>query len=336
MPPPLDDRRPVRWGILGAGRIAASVGVDIQSSPDSEVTAIGSRDGKRAADLARGLGADSSTRAHGSYEELVADPAVDVIYVATTHAQHHRDALLALRGGKPILVEKAFTLNAAQAREIFAEARARDLFCMEAMWMRCNPVVRRAQEIAASGQLGRILSVTADHGQRFAFDPENRLYDLAVGGGALLDLGVYPATFAWLFLGPPETVFTTGARSPTGSDVTTAMQWGYADGRFAHISCTTLSATPGHGLVVGTEGWLRLSGPFYYPDRLVVNVAGEEKTTGEKLPGHGYGPEVAEVERCLRAGEWQSPLVPWDDTLGVLAVMDAARSHLGVSYPGES
>ncbi|MEP6851959.1 MAG: Gfo/Idh/MocA family oxidoreductase [bacterium] len=335
MPTPLDQTRPVRWGILGAGRIAATVGADIQDSPDSEIVAIGSRDVGRATDLAGRLNLADAARSYGSYDELAADPDVDVIYVATTHGQHHHDALLALRAGKPLLVEKAFTLDEATGREVFDEAREQDLFCMEAMWMRCNPVVRQAQQLVADGRIGRVLSVSADHGQSFPFDPQNRLYDLSVGGGALLDLGVYSATFAWLFLGQPETVATTGSLSPTGSDVTTAMQWGYADGRFASVSCTTRSATPCEGLVVGTQGWLRLSGPFYYPDRLELHVGDQTEVSGAKLAGNGYGPQVAEVERCLRAGEIESSLVPWADTLGILAVMDAARANLGVRYPGD-
>ncbi|MFC7614234.1 Gfo/Idh/MocA family protein [Actinokineospora soli] len=190
--------------------------------------------------------------AYGSYAELVADPGVDVVYVATTHAHHHEHALLAIEAGKHVLVEKAFTLTAAQAGDIVAAAAKRDVFCMEAMWMRMNPLVRRALEMARDGAIGRVLSVTADHGQRFAFDPKHRLFDLEAGGGALLDLGVYSATVAWLFLGEPSGMTTTGHLSPTGSDATMAMQWSYDDDRYAHVACTTESLTPCVATVVGT------------------------------------------------------------------------------------
>ncbi len=332
MADPLDPSRPVRWGILGAGGIAATVGHDIAQSADSEVVAVGARDAGRAADLAGRLGAP---RSYGSYAELVADPDVDVVYVATTHGQHHEHGLLCLRAGKPILMEKAFTLNAREAREVIAEAQARDLFCMEAMWMRMNPLVRAAHELVVSGGIGDVLSVSADHGQRVPFDPDSRMYDLAAGGGALLDLGVYSASFAWLFLGRPDTVSATGELSPTGSDYTTAMQWGYADGRFAHPTCTTRSRTPMAGLVVGTRGWLRLTGPFYKPDTLVVHTVDGERTEHQQLPGNGFGPEIAEVERCLRAGERESPLMTWDDTVGILEVLDDARAQVGVRYPAD-
>src|SRR5215470_1285374 len=170
----------IRWGILGAGGIAGTVGVEIAATPGNEVVGVGARDADRAAALAGRLGAP---RSYGSYPELVADPDVDVVYIATTHGQHHQHTLLCLRAGKPVLVEKAFTLNARQAREVIAEARAQQLFCMEGMWMRLNPLIIKAQEIAASGRIGDLISVHADLSHLFPYDPGHRLYDLAAGGG---------------------------------------------------------------------------------------------------------------------------------------------------------
>lgn len=323
----------MRWGILGAGGIAATVGADIAASAGSDVVAVGARDLGRARVLADRLGAP---RAYGSYAELVADPEIDVVYVATTHAQHHEHALLAIEAGKNVLVEKAFTLTAAQAEDVVAAAAKRDVFCMEAMWMRMNPLVRRAVEIAEAGVIGRLLSVTADHGQRFPFDPAHRLFDLGAGGGALLDLGVYSATIAWMFLGAPTGMTTTGHLSPTGSDSTMAMQWAYDDDRFAHVTCTTEALTPCTATVVGTDGWLRLGFPFYKPSDLTVHTraTGTEVFT-EPLPGNGYGPQVAEVERCLRAGLAESALAPLAETVAIMALMDRARADLGVRYPAD-
>ena len=164
----LDSARPVRWGILGAGQIASTVGADIAASPHSEIVAVGARDAGRAADFARRLGIP---RSYGSYDDLVADPEIDVVYIATTHAQHHEHALLALRAGKPVLVEKAFTLTARQARDVVVEARSRDLFCMEAMWMRLNPLIQQAVEIAHSGRIGELTGVRGDLSKHFPFDP---------------------------------------------------------------------------------------------------------------------------------------------------------------------
>lgn len=334
MPAPLDPSRPIRWGFLGAGWIAEKVGRDVVASSGDDLVAIGARSAARASALAARLGADA--RCYGSYDELVNDADIDVVYVATPHSHHHEHALLALRAGKPVLVEKAFTLTAGQAREVLAEARARDLFCMEAMWMRVNPLVRQAQALVAEGAIGQVLSVTADHGQRFAYDPRGRLFATDLGGGALLDLGVYSVTAAWLFLGRPAAVVATGELSPTGSDLTTAMQWSYADGRFAHVSCTTRSLTPTTATVVGTDGWLRLDRSFYDPPRMVLNTAaGGERTIERGDHSHPYGPEIDEVARCLRAGALESDRMTWADTVAVMELLDDARRQVGVHYAAD-
>ncbi len=323
---------PIRWGILGAGGIAATVSADIAASGDGALAAVGARDGDRAAAFAARHGV---ARSYGSYRELVADADVDVVYVATTHAQHHEHALLALEAGKPVLVEKAFTLNARQAREVVATARARQLFCMEAMWMRFNPVVVEAQSLVASGRIGELVNVRGDLSRRFDYRPEHRLFDLSAGGGALLDLGVYPLTFAWLFLGRPDSVQATGTLSPTGSDASAALQLGYhqrARGPAAH---QRRFDSPLGGLIVGTRGWIRVDTPVHRPASMTVHTADGEQIIRHELPGNGYGPEVAEVHRCLRAGELESPAVPLDETIAILEVLDESRRQLGVRYPAD-
>jgi predicted dehydrogenase len=322
----------IRWGILGAGGIAHTVGPDIAATPGNEVAAVGARSAERAAALAEQLGA---SRSYGSYEELVADPDLDVVYIATTHAQHHEQALLALRAGKPILVEKSFTLNARQASEVVAEARERRLFCMEGMWMRLNPLIIQAQQIAASGRIGELISVHADLSRLFPYDPTHRLYDLAAGGGALLDLGVYPTTFAWLFLGRPDVVQTTGALVPTGADASVAMQWGYRGGRFAQISCSAQGTNPLTGLVAGTKGWISIGGRVHRAPFITVHDEDGEQVLEQTVTGGGFDHEVAEVARCLRAGELESPRLPLDDTIAVLEVLDEARAQLGVRYAAD-
>ena len=329
----IEPGRAVRWGILGAGGIAATVGADIAGTPGNEVVAVGSRDAARAAAFADNL---RIPRSYGSYAELVDDDDVDVVYVATTHGQHHGHALLALGAGKPVLVEKAFTLNARQAREVVAEARRRELFCMEAMWMRLNPLVRTARQIARSGRIGELISVHADLSHRFEFDPSHRLYDLDAGGGALLDLGVYPATFGWLFLGQPDTVQATGSLAPTKSDATVAMQWGYSRGAFAQLSSTAIGENPLNGVVTGTAGWIATEGWIARPTSITVHDgAGDEVLHEPPVTGNGYRPEIVEVERCLRAGELESPEVPLDETIAILDVLDEVRAQLGVTYPAD-
>ena len=331
----MDSTRPVRWGILGAGFIAGLVASAVVASADSELSAIGSRSLDRAAALADQVAAPEA-RLYGSYDDLVADPDVDIVYIATPHAQHHEHALLALRAGKPVLVEKAFTLTAREAREVLDEARARDLFCMEAMWMRVNPLVLLGQKLVADGVFGELLSVTADHGQSFPFDPTNRLFAMELGGGALLDLGVYSAAVAWTFLGRPDGVVAVGKLSPTGSDLDTAMQWSYDDGRFAHVSSTTRSATPTTATVVGTTGWMRFEDPFYNPPRLVIHTERDGDQVIERGDNpYPYGAQVTEVERCLRAGRLESQHLPWSYTLGMMELMDDARAQVGVRYAAD-
>jgi predicted dehydrogenase len=333
MAAPVPSDRPVRWGILGAGKIAGTVGADIAASAHSEIAAVAARDADRAAAFAERVGVPV---AYGSYAELVADAAVDVVYIATTHGQHYDHALLALRAGKPVLVEKAFTLNAWQAGDLIAEARARELFCMEAMWMRFDVLIRRAQELVAAGRIGDVISVRADLSINQPFDATHRLYDLAVGGGALLDLGVYPVHFAWVFVGRPDVSQATGALSPTGSDLSSALQWGYADGRFAQLGCTVLGTSPFAGLITGTAGWISVTPRLHRPTQLIVHTPdGDEVIDRPRGAGNGYGPQVSEVERCLRAGEVESPTVPLDTTLEIMRVLDAARAEIGVRYDAD-
>ena len=324
--------RAIRWGILGAGGIAATVGADIASTPGNEIVAVGARDGARSAAFAGRFGIP---RSYGSYRELVADDDVDVVYIATTHAQHHEQALLALDAGKPVLVEKSFTLNARQARDVVDTARRNRLFCMEGMWMKLNPLIRKAQQIVACGRIGEVVGVHADLSRRFEYDPSHRLYDLAAGGGALLDLGVYPATFAWLFLGRPDSVQTTGSLSPTGSDVTVAMQWLYRDGPYAQVSATALGPNPLTGVVAGTDGWVLIGERVHRAPFITVHDGDGEEVLRQTVEGNGFIPEITEVGRCLRAGDLESPLVPLDETVAMLEVLDGVRAQLGVRYEAD-
>lgn len=323
----------IRWGIIGAGGIAATVGDDIAAVPGNVVHAVAARDAGRAADFAAEHGV---ARSYGSYDELVADPDVDVVYVATTNAQHRDHAVLALEAGKPVLVEKAFALDAAQAREMISLARARNLFCMEAMWTRFNPLIRRAVELVEDGRIGDLIGIRADLSRRFDYDPSHRLFDLGAGGGALLDLGVYPVTVAWLFLGRPDTVRATGSLAPTGADLTDAIQWGYRDGRVAQIYASAAGDSPFAALVTGTSGSITIEPRVHRPRRLVIRDAdGEEIVDAAPPAGNGYRAEIDEVSRCLRADLTESPLVPLDETVAIMETLDEVRAQLGVRYPHE-
>jgi predicted dehydrogenase len=334
MPTPEPDESPIRWGILGAGGIAGKFCADLLRTPGNTLAAVAARDGGRAADFAARFGA---ARSYGSYAELADDPDCDVVYIATTHPGHREQALMVIAAGKAVLIEKPVCLNAADAREVFAAAAAAGVFAMEAMWMRTNPLIRKAQELVTGSAIGEPASVRAELGLGRPFDPTHRLYDLANGGGALLDLGIYPVTFGWIFGGPPQAAVVTGTLAATGSDATVAMQWSYPDGRDAQLWCSVPLGSPFRALVVGTEGWIRTEGRFYRPTGLTVNVGGRESRIEDPLDpdGNGYSPEIAEVARCLRAGLTESPLVPAADTIAILELLDGARAELGVRYPGE-
>lgn len=325
---------PIRWGILGAGGIAGKLATDLVRTPGNVLAAVGARQVERAADFAARFGAP---RSYGSYRELVEDPDLDVVYIATTHPGHHEQALMAIEAGKAVLIEKPVCLNAADAREVFQAAAAAGVFAMEAMWMRTNPLIRKAQELVARSAIGELVSVRVEMGLGRPFDPAHRLYDLANGGGALLDLGIYPVTFAWIFLGRPKTVAVTGSLAPTGSDATVALQWGYPDGRDAQLWCSAPVKSPYRALVVGTEGWMGTEGRFHRPSGLTVVTGGVENRIDDPLfhDANGYGPEIEEVARCLRAGLTESPLIPAADTIAILELLDGARAELGVRYPGE-
>ena len=322
--------RPIRWGFLGAGGIAAAVAADLHHG-NNMLYAVAARDGDRAAAFAGRFGA---THSYGNYRSVVEDPDVDIVYVATTHPFHREQALMAINAGKPVLVEKPLTLNAADAREVLTAARDKGIFAMEAVWMRANPLILKAQEIVARGVIGDVVAVHADFSIKVDFDPTHRLFDLANGGGALLDLGVYPMHFAWLFLGRPDTQQVLGTLSPTGSDATVALQWGYASGATAQLRCATTALTPGRATIAGTAGSISVEPWFLNPDRLVVTTSeGESRIEGE---GTAYGPQVEEVERCLREGLLESPLAPHAETIAILELIDRARADLGVRYPAEA
>ncbi len=326
--------KPIRWGILGAGWIASQLASDIGRTPGNVLVAVGAREQHRAAGFAERFGA---SRAYGDYQQLVADEAVDVIYVATTHPGHREQAMLAFEAGKAALIEKPLCINATDTRLVFEAARTAGVFAMEAMWMRTNPLIRRAEALIAEGTIGALVTARADFGVKQTFDRDHRLYDLANGGGALLDLGIYPVTFAWLFLGRPATVSVSGILSPTGSDATVALQWGYSDGRAAQLWCSASAVTQSQGLLVGEDGWIRFEGGIHRPSALTVMSRGAEFRIEDPIgpDSPGYGPEIDEVARCLRAGLLESPLIPHADTIAIMELLDDARAELGVRYPGE-
>ena len=328
------DRTPIRWGILATGAIAHSFADDLALLPDARLAAVASRTEESARRFADRHGIP---RAYGSWEQLAQDPEVDVVYVATPHANHHAAAALMLAAGKPVLCEKPLTLDLAQARRLVGLARERGVFLMEAMWTYLDPAVRRLTGLIADGAIGDIRSVHAEFG--FAAPPgtSGRLRDPAAGGGALLDVGVYPVAFAQLLLGTPDSVLALGRVAADGVDDSTGILLGHPGGAQALLSCSIVSDMAQRAEVSGTLGRIEIPRDFYRPESFVLHRQGHEPEEFRlpRDPGHGYTHEAAEVMRCLRAGESESPLVPLDGTLAVMATLDAARRQIGLRYPGE-
>jgi predicted dehydrogenase len=320
----------IRWGVVGPGRIAEKVVEDFAVVDGARAVAVASRSLDRARDFAGRHGID---RAHGSYAAILADPDVDVLYVATPHPQHHAIALGALRAGKALLVEKAFTATVAGAQEVAAVSEQTGVFAMEAMWTRFQPAVVRLRELVADGAIGEVRSVQADLGVQREFDPTDRLFARELGGGALLDLGVYVVSFAQMLLGDPDTVTATGSLFETGVDAEASVLLGYADGRSAALMCSLRNALPGQARVFGTTGWIDVLPRFHHPQTIVLHRAGAEpeEITLPQL-GAGYAHELIEVGECLRAGRRESTVMPLADTLAVQRVLEDAAGRLGVTF----
>ncbi len=324
----------LRWGVLGTGGIARAFAEDLRTDGRT-LQAVGSRSQETADAFAAASGAVGS--AHGSYAALVADPDVDVVYVGTPHSFHAEHALLALRAGKHVLVEKPFTLNASQAREVVAEAQARGLVVLEAMWTRFLPHMVRLRELVADGTLGEVMTLVADHSQRLSADPTHRLQDPALGGGALLDLGIYPVSFAWDLFGAPATIDSRSVPTATGVDRQTAVVLSYPGGAQAVLHTALDLAGRNDAVVLGTDARVEIAPTWYAPSTLrVVRADGTvlEEFDG-RGPGRGMQHQARELERLVREGLRESPLLPPAESVAVMATLDEVRRQIGLVYPGE-
>ncbi|WP_328503438.1 Gfo/Idh/MocA family oxidoreductase [Streptomyces sp. NBC_00457] len=326
----------VRWGILATGGIAAAFTADLVDLPDADVVAVASRSADSAKAFAERFGIP---RAYGDWASLAADEDIDVVYVATPHAAHRAAAGLCLEAGRNVLCEKAFTLNVREAEELVALARARGSFLMEAMWMYCNPVIRRLKALVDDGGIGEVRTVQADFGLAGPFPPSHRLRDPAQGGGALLDLGVYPVSFAQLLLGEPSDIAARAVLSDEGVDLQTGALLSWESGALASVHCSVVGGTSVSASVTGSQGRIDIPYGFFHADRFVLHRDGREPevfahdTAAD--PHNSLKYEAREVMRALRAGETESSLVPLDGTLAVMRTLDAIRDRIGVRYPGE-
>ncbi|MBF2027627.1 MAG: Gfo/Idh/MocA family oxidoreductase [Oscillatoriales cyanobacterium C42_A2020_001] len=359
----------IRWGILGTGYIAGEFAKGLQFVPNTQLVAVGSRSLGSAQAFARQF---NVPQAFGSYEEVVQSD-VDVVYIATPAGRHRDDCILCLNANKAVLCEKPFTVNAREAQEVIELARSKQLFCMEAMWMRFMPLIQQVKQAIAQGAIGDVSMFTADFSVPTEFNAKNRYYDPELGGGVLLDRGIYALSLAFQLLGKPSQIVSQATVGKTGVDEQAAMILSYPTGQLAILSASFRTYSPNEALIMGDRGRIRIHEPFYRPHKLstvtkfpLVTSSKAQSSSGLKqkltaaikqnslvqrlyyqlepmlksaksnlhlLDGNGYNYEAAEVVRCLQAGELESKIMPLDETLQIMQAMDTMRQRWGVKYP---
>ncbi len=323
----------IRWGILGLGGIANAFAEGLKAVPGAELVACGSRSREKA----EAFGVKWNVRRrHSSYEALAADPEVDAIYIATPHPMHKENCLLCLGAGKPVLCEKPFTINFAEAAEIITCARSRKVLLMEAMWTRFLPHIGKVREIIASGAIGEVRMLQADFGFRGGADPAGRLLNPLLGGGGLLDVGVYTVSLAHLLFGVPVDMKAAAHIGETGVDEAAVMLLSFPGGRLASLMCGVRTHMPQEALILGSEGRIKINSPWWRPSSLTVFRAGkDEENIAPPAVGNGYNYEAAEFGRCLAEGLSESPVMPLDESLAVMRTLDALRRQFELVYPME-
>ena len=340
------DRPRIGWGLLGTGGICDQHLRALSHVPEARLVAVGSRDAAKARAFIEAERGDEAprepVRAHGSYQALVDDPDVDVVYIGTPHPDHAPSMALALAAGKAVLCEKPFTVNRREAEAAVALARRRDVFLMEAMWMRYVPAMVELKRLLDAGAIGELVSASADFG--FAANglpADHRALDPALAGGGLLDVGIYPLNFAAFVLGPVATVRASAELGPTGVDVHTVFNVRHASGRLSQGLCSLRTTTACRATVMGTDGRIDVTPPFYAAQQLRLGRGSLpwEETPVEVIDkpwrGGRYVGQIEEVHRCLRAGLAESPAMPLDESIALVGWMDAMRAQFGLRYPGD-
>lgn len=321
----------LNWGILGPGWIAAEFGHSLNTLTRSRISAVGSRSFERSEQFAKRYG-DSATRVYDSYTQVIEDPAVDVIYIAVPHSGHADLAMQAISAGKHVLVEKPMTLNAKQTRQVIDAGRAAGVFVMEGMWSRLLPVGNVIQQVIASGMLGRIISIHADFGAKFPEDLTSRIYDPALGGGALLDVGIYPIAFSAMVSPAKELLHASGRMTQTGVDASFTAVLANDDGSTANIFSSIETDSPQAAWIAGTEASLEVERPIYAGSKMVLrgsdgSILDTQKFTQDS-PARGLGWEAAHVAWCLGEGLTESPVMPLDESLAIAVTMDQIAADL--------
>jgi predicted dehydrogenase len=325
---------PVKWGILGTGKIARRFMQAAFYVPDAQVVAVGSREQHTADQFGAQFGVP---KRYGSYDALIGDPEVEIVYVATPHTLHAENTLAALQASKHVLCEKPFTVNAPQAEQVIQAARAAGKFVMDGMWTRCFPVVREIIRRIQTGELGEIRYLQADFGFRPEFNPTSRLFAPELGGGALLDVGVYPVALAFLVLGAPKQIVSHATLGATGVDELCSMLFLYENGAQAVLSASLQVEMPKQANICGSQARIHMPAPWWKPsEAYLVRNDGATEHLLYPYEGDGLQFEIRHVHDCLRQGLTESPWMPLDETLGIMRALDTLRAQWGVRYPSDS
>jgi predicted dehydrogenase len=323
---------PIRWGILGTGSIARKMAEAINSLPDAELAAVGSR----AKETAEKFGEEFNIpRRHASYEELARDAEVDIIYVATPHNFHKANSILCMEHGKAVLCEKPFALNASEAEQMIRMARTNRVFLMEAIWTRFLPTLTKCREALAQGTIGEVRMVQADFGFRAGWNPEGRLLNPNLAGGGLLDVGVYTVSLASMVLGEPKRLATLAHIGETGVDEQCGVILGYDGGRLAVLSSAVRTTTPMEADILGTDGMIRLHSPWWRGSQLSIVAGGKTELIDAPFGSNGFEYQATEAMTCLRQGKLESSIIPLEETLSIMQTLDAIRAQWGLKYPME-
>lgn len=319
-----------RWGILGLGRIAHKFATDLLTIPDAQLHAVASTSAGRAADFAAHYNAPHH---YGSYEALLTCEGLDVVYIATPHVGHHPHTLLCLNGGLPVLCEKPFAMNARQVHEMVQTARNKQVFLMEALWSRFIPSILKAKELMDAGAIGKVVGVRADFGFQAPFLPDKRAFSKDLGGGSLLDIGIYPLFLSYLFLGKPKTIKASVTMSPTGVDEQCGMLLTYDGNQMAVLNSSFVSNTRTHAFIYGETGNIYIQGRWHESQAVTLEPhEGNPQAFTFDRNTWGYEYEARHVMQCLQEGRTESPLWSLDDSINLIELLDAVRQEVGLYY----
>ncbi len=320
------------WGIIGPGRIAHKFAQDLDKLPNARLHAVASRSEERARAFALQYGAE---HAYGTYEGILSCPDLDVVYIATRHISHRDNTVMCLDAGIPVLCEKPFAMNAVQVQEMVDAARRNDTFLMEALWTRFLPVTVKALELIGNGAIGEVLSVKADFGFKAPFDPEGRIYNRALGGGSLLDIGIYPVFLALLIMGKPTDIKAVARIGKTGIDEECGILFNYDSGHMAHLHSTFRSRTKTEAFIYGETGSIHIHTRWHEASSMThIPNEGRPRDFHFEYTTNGYSYEAEEVMHCLQEGLKESPLLPLSFSQKLIGLLDAVRGEIGLEYPG--